>query len=200
MSQWSLFRWLWCARQQRAVAERRRTDDEGNHGCAIATGSLKTLDELLDLPYLNLYGSENHKSAISFRIFAEKCRVPPRRGAGQSKHDNSEGHRRKKGLARKFSRPQRGAHTEGWTRRGAILTYVSLGFAVLLGVHLGGILERQMRSRFSSRTKTRELSRWRSRGGGDAYAAGDVLFKVWRAPRFLSKTAGERIFQRSEPL
>ena len=31
-----------------------RTDDERNHACAIATGGFKTLDELLDLPYLNV--------------------------------------------------------------------------------------------------------------------------------------------------
>lgn len=30
------------------------TNDEGNHGCSIATSSLKALDELLHLPYFNL--------------------------------------------------------------------------------------------------------------------------------------------------
>ena len=35
----------------------RLTDDERNHARAIAAGSLKPLDELLDLPYLNLVGA-----------------------------------------------------------------------------------------------------------------------------------------------
>jgi hypothetical protein len=30
------------------------TDNEGNHGCAISTGGFKTLDQLLDLPDLNV--------------------------------------------------------------------------------------------------------------------------------------------------
>jgi hypothetical protein len=38
-------------RVRREVA---RTDDEGNHGCAIATGGFEALDELLDLPDLNV--------------------------------------------------------------------------------------------------------------------------------------------------
>ena len=33
----------------------KRTDNEGNHGSAIASGGLEALDELLDLPDLNLY-------------------------------------------------------------------------------------------------------------------------------------------------
>jgi hypothetical protein len=32
----------------------RRTDDERDHAGAVAASGLKTLDELLDLPYLNL--------------------------------------------------------------------------------------------------------------------------------------------------
>lgn len=36
------------------TVEGRRTNDEGDHGGSIASGSLKTLDELLDLPDLNL--------------------------------------------------------------------------------------------------------------------------------------------------
>lgn len=31
-----------------------RTNDQRNHACAIATGGLEPLDELLDLPYLDL--------------------------------------------------------------------------------------------------------------------------------------------------
>ena len=35
--------------------EQVRTDDEGNHARAITTGGLEAFDELLDLPYLDLY-------------------------------------------------------------------------------------------------------------------------------------------------
>jgi hypothetical protein len=39
-----------------AKSERgKRTDNEGNHGSTIASGGLEALDELLDLPDLNLY-------------------------------------------------------------------------------------------------------------------------------------------------
>lgn len=31
-----------------------RTDDEGDHGCAVTTSGLEPLNELLDLPYLDL--------------------------------------------------------------------------------------------------------------------------------------------------
>lgn len=49
---------------QRTLPGRRakniRTNNEGNHGSAIASGSLEALDELLDLPDLNLFpGQEN---------------------------------------------------------------------------------------------------------------------------------------------
>lgn len=30
------------------------TDDEGDHGCAVTTSGLEPLNELLDLPYLDL--------------------------------------------------------------------------------------------------------------------------------------------------
>lgn len=35
-----------------------RTDDEGDHGCAVTTSGLEALDELLHLPYLDLYGNK----------------------------------------------------------------------------------------------------------------------------------------------
>lgn len=31
-----------------------RTNNEGDHGCAVTTSGLEPLDELLDLPYLDL--------------------------------------------------------------------------------------------------------------------------------------------------
>lgn len=40
-----------------------RTDNEGNHGGAVSSGGLETLDELLDLPYLDL------------RSFGQQCRA-----------------------------------------------------------------------------------------------------------------------------
>lgn len=34
-----------------------RTNDEGDHGCAVTTSGLEPLNELLDLPYLDLRAS-----------------------------------------------------------------------------------------------------------------------------------------------
>ncbi len=39
----------------RGERKKKRTNNEGNHGSAIASGSLEALDELLDLPDLNLF-------------------------------------------------------------------------------------------------------------------------------------------------
>lgn len=50
------------------TVEGRRTNDEGDHGGSIASGSLKTLDELLDLPDLNLSAA-----IVSFDILHQVC-------------------------------------------------------------------------------------------------------------------------------
>lgn len=42
------------ASRQGAAQGASRTDDEGDHGCAVTTSGLEPLDELLDLPYLDL--------------------------------------------------------------------------------------------------------------------------------------------------
>lgn len=42
------------------------TDNEGNHGCSITTRRLKALDELLDLPYLNLFGLSLLVTEVAF--------------------------------------------------------------------------------------------------------------------------------------
>lgn len=153
-----------------AEGRRRRTDDEGNHGCAIATGSFKTLDELLDLPDLNLKRGENARVSKkkNCRIFWRKVSCAWSQAArGSLSVTIMRGIAKKKmygaALARKISHPQRGrkhtriadAHT-GPGRRGAVSTYVSLGLAAWL-VHIGGVW----------RSKCAKLPLWLNKDEGD---------------------------------
>lgn len=59
--------------------------------------------------------------------------------------------------------------------RGAISTYISLGLAVCLLVHLGGVFEEQNARLALCTTKDVMIGQIARTGGGDAYAAGDVF-------------------------
>ncbi len=51
---WALYRVSRAAVCRHSQTLGGRTNDEGNHACAIATGGLEALDQLLDLPDLNV--------------------------------------------------------------------------------------------------------------------------------------------------
>ena len=53
------------------MIETKRTDDERDHGGTVATGGLKTLDELLDLPYLDLWADKDISSACEHHVVGD---------------------------------------------------------------------------------------------------------------------------------
>jgi hypothetical protein len=71
-----------------------RTDNERNHGCSISSGGLKTLDELLDLPDLNLFIGLLVSVHVHDGKNARSCAGAGQRGASR---EPREGHRQWRG-------------------------------------------------------------------------------------------------------
>lgn len=151
------------ARRQEAAQRAARTDDEGDHGCAVATSGLEPLNELLDLPYLDLKtlvsldAQRRHRYARAGHAAERRlhCRVVGRGGTnvlfGFLYGNNISKHiKPPEGPMSTEQRPQdspgrrKATRGTGWERElsvGAAATYVSLCVThVENGVNAGATL------------------------------------------------------------